>query len=77
MFRVEIVLTDADRLVEMVDAMRAWFEQQKSTPATFGYSLSAARTMFRIDFESEVQAAAFAKAFNGVIVDDPPEQRSA
>lgn len=72
MFRVEFVLPNADRLVEMVDAVRAWFDQHNSTPVTFGYSLTASRTLFRIDFATETQAVAFGKAFNGLVVDPPP-----
>jgi hypothetical protein len=37
-------------------------------PLTFGYSLTAARVLFRIDFASETHADAFAEAFDGSIV---------
>jgi len=50
MFRVEISLSDADRLVETIEAMQAWCRDRMITPATFGYSLAAARTLFRVDF---------------------------
>lgn len=71
MFRVEVALPDADRLVEMVDAMRAWFDAHGITPVTFGYSLSATRTLFRIDFANNTDAIAFAQAFNGTTIDHP------
>ena len=68
MFRVEIRLLDEDRLVEAVEAMRPWLKAQEFVPSTFGYSLGASRVLFRVDFASEAQAAAFAEAFDGAIV---------
>ena len=70
MFRVEIRLADEDRLVETVEAMRTWLADHQFTPETFGYSLSSELVRFRVDFAIEAQAAAFAKAFGGVIVRD-------
>jgi len=69
MFRVEISLSDADRLMETIEAMQAWCRDRMITPATFGYSLAAARTLFRVDFAETEQAAAFAEHFHGAIVD--------
>jgi hypothetical protein len=68
MFRVEIRLSDENRLVETVEAMRTWLKAQEFVPSTFGYSLASTRVLFRVDFASEAQAAAFAKAFEGAIV---------
>lgn len=68
MFRVEVTLSDIDRLVQTVEAMRNWLDRQKTAPLTFGYSLTAARVLFRIDFASETHADAFAEAFDGSIV---------
>ena len=68
MFRVEIRLSDEDRLVETVEAMRTWLDAANFVPTTFGYSLSSARILFRVDFTSEAQAVAFAKAFDGAVV---------
>jgi hypothetical protein len=69
MFRVEASLSDPDRLVETVEAMQAWFKRRVITPVTFGYSITGARTLFRVDFTDEKQAAAFAEGFQGSIVD--------
>ena len=68
MFRVEVALPDIDRLVQTVEAMRNWLDSQKFMPLTFGYSLTSARVLFRIDFASETHADAFAKAFDGSII---------
>jgi hypothetical protein len=68
MFRVEVTLSDIDRLVQTVEAMRNWLDSQRFVPLTFGYSLTAARVLFRIDFASETHADAFAEAFDGSIV---------
>jgi hypothetical protein len=48
--------------------MRGWLRDQRFSPLTFGYSLLSARVLFRIDFDSEPQADAFAKKFAGAIV---------
>jgi hypothetical protein len=69
MFRVEISLSDPERLVETVEAMQAWFKRRVIMPARFGYSITGARTLFRVDFMHEEQAAAFAEGFQGSIVD--------
>jgi hypothetical protein len=77
MFLVEIALPDADRLVETVETMRAWLTQHRLTPVNFGYSLTSSRTLFRVDFATEAQAVTFVGAFGGIIIDRPPQQRSA
>ena len=77
MFLVEIGLADADRLVETSDAMRAWFDERGLAPLTFGYSLTASRTLFRVEFANEGQAVAFSKAFQGIIIEHPPTPRAA
>jgi hypothetical protein len=68
MFRVEVCLSDVDALVQTVETMRGWLRDQRFSPLTFGYSLLSARVLFRIDFDSEPQADAFAKKFAGAIV---------
>jgi hypothetical protein len=68
MFRVQVALADAERLVATIDAMQAWFKRQEITPATFGYSLGAASTLFRVDFAEEADALAFAAMFHGALV---------
>ena len=68
MFRVEIRLPDEDRLVETIETMQTWLKAQEFVPSTFGYSLASTRILFRINFTSEAQAAAFSKAFGGAIV---------
>jgi len=68
MFRVEVPIRDEDKLVETVEAMRAWLDAENITPSRFGYSLSSTRILFRIDFVRDGEAAAFADAFHGEIV---------
>jgi hypothetical protein len=68
MFRVEVGLSDVNALVETVESMRGWLHDQRFSPLTFGYSLLSTRVLFRIDFDSEPQADAFAKAFDGAII---------
>ena len=67
MFRVEVRLSDPDRLVETVDAMQTWLTQHGVRPVTFGYSLTANRTLFRIEFAGEADASVFVEAFGGAI----------
>ena len=64
MFRVEIRLSDEDRLIETVEAMRTWLKAQEFVPSTFGYSLASSRVLFRVDFASAAQATARSKAFS-------------
>jgi len=68
MFRVEVCQSDVDALVRTVESMRTWLRDQRFSPSTFGYSLFSTRILFRIDFDSEAQADAFAKNFGGAIV---------
>ena len=61
-------LSDVNALVETVESMRDWLHDQRFSPLTVGYSLLSTRVLFRIDFDSEPQADAFAKAFDGAII---------
>ena len=70
MFRVKIRLADEERLVETIETMRAWLIDRQFTPTKFGYSLASASTLFQIDFAMEAEAAAFARAFGGVVATD-------
>lgn len=69
MFPVEVSLAEHDKLVETIEAMRTWLDHKKFEPAVFRYSLGSARILFQVDFAVEAEAAEFARAFAGKLVE--------
>ena len=68
MFPVEIKIVDEDTLAEQMATLRCWLDHQRFEPAVFRYSFVSSAILFRVDFASEAEAAAFATAFDGKIV---------
>ena len=48
--------------------VRCWLDQQRFEPVVFRYSFVSSAILFRVDFASEAEAAAFATALDGRIV---------
>jgi hypothetical protein len=68
MFPVEISIHDEDTLAERMTTVQQWLDDQRFEPLTFRYSFLSAVILFRVDFESEAEAVAFATAFDGKII---------
>ena len=69
MFPVEVLIADEDKLVETIETMRTWLDHKRFEPAVFRYSFGDARILFQVDFANEAEAAEFAKAFAGSVID--------
>ncbi len=48
--------------------VRCWLDHQRVEPMVFRYSFVSSAILFRVDFASEAEAAAFATAFDGKMV---------
>jgi hypothetical protein len=68
-FCVNIKISPEGILQEEMDNMRIWLDHQRFEPATFRQSRIGSGIVFYIYFAQEGQAAAFARAFGGTIVD--------
>ena len=66
MFPVEIRIAE-DALTARMATMREWLDHQRFEPATFRYTFTPPGILFRVEFTLEVQAVAFAKAFDGQV----------
>jgi len=69
MFPVEVSLAERDKLVETIEAMRTWLDHKRFEPAVFRYSFAHSWILFQVDFVIEAEAAEFARAFGGKLVD--------
>ena len=67
-FPVEIKIVDEGTLAEQMGTVRCWLDHQGVEPMVFRYSFVSSAILFRVDFASEAEAAAFATAFDGKIV---------
>ena len=56
-----------DDLVEPMGRMRDWLDAQRMTPRLFEFDAGA----FRVAFATVPEAAAFAQAFGGQIIEEP------
>ena len=62
--RVEIRRTGSD-VASPMGEMRSWLDRHHVQSAVFKHSVAGARMTFRIWFNGEAQAKAFAQAFGG------------
>ena len=67
-FPVEIKIVDEGTLAEQMGTVRCWLDHQGVEPMVFRYSFVSSAILFRVDFASEAEAAAFATAFDGKMV---------
>jgi hypothetical protein len=61
---VEVSVTEDD-LVGQMNRMRAWLDHRHFEPSSFKLSPAAGRSVVRVFFKSESEAAAFAAEFGG------------
>ena len=54
--------------------MRMWLDARRIEPATFGMSLTAGSTIFRLTFRDRRHAVAFARAFSGTVLPEPGDR---
>ena len=59
------VSVNEDDLVGQMNRMRAWLDHRHFEPSSFKLSPAAGRTVVRVFFKSESEAAAFAAEFGG------------
>ena len=67
LFPVEMLIPERDEnaLTARMTAMREWLDRYRFEPAIFRYTFTEDGILFRIDFEVESEARAFAKEFAG------------
>ena len=70
LYTVEVRSIVGDLLASMSE-MRTWLDHNRFQPDAFRYSRGSPTTTFRLEFKSEQQAKAFAKAFGGRIMGVP------
>ena len=64
---VEVPVAE-ERLSERMNQMRAWLDHQRSAPSRFQVSDAGAESPgFRVYFNAEDEAAAFARQFGGSV----------
>ena len=59
-------------LPAIMKLMQAWLDGRGYRTNTFEYVISGSGTLVRVQFEQEVEAAAFAEEFAGSVSDDCP-----
>ena len=65
---------DGEGLASPMTQMRMWLDARRIAPATFGMSLIAGGTIFRLAFRDRRDAAAFARAFSGIVLPQPGDR---
>ena len=65
---------DGEGLAGPMTQMRMWLDARRIEPATFGMSLIAGGTIFRLAFRDRRDAAAFARAFSGIVLPQPGDR---
>ncbi|TMK06972.1 MAG: hypothetical protein E6G72_16085 [Alphaproteobacteria bacterium] len=65
---------DGEGLASPMTQMRMWLDARRIEPATFGMSLIAGGTIFRLAFRDRRDAAAFARAFSGIVLPQPGDR---
>ena len=68
---------DGEGLAAPMSQMRMWLDARRIEPATFGMSLTAGSTIFRLTFRDRRHAAAFARAFSGIVLPQPGDRSAA
>jgi hypothetical protein len=78
-FPVEIRLAEPNEavLTARMTEMREWLDHRRLQPLVFRYTFETRGLVFRVDFNAEADAAAFARAFGGRVVLVPAETQAA
>ena len=61
----------SDNLSGPMATMRTWLDVHQIAPKLFQYSIISWDVVFRLEFESGADAAAFGQAFDGRVVGTP------
>ena len=69
-FTVEVRLIGGD-LITSMRHMRTWLDRQRVEPEAFRHSSGGAGITFRVDFNLECEAVAFARGFGGRLIGLP------
>jgi len=70
MYIVEI-RREGDNLAGPIEQMRTWLDANRIEPVVFRLSLIPGGTIFRVEFRSAREAAAFARAVVGRVIVEP------
>lgn len=68
MFPVEISISDEELLTARMNAMRQWLDHRGFEPSVFRYTFTAPGLVIHIEFKIEAEAIAFAKEFDGRVI---------
>ena len=70
MFPVEIRVLEGNEkaMTARMDTMREWLDHRRCEPSTFRYTFEPRGLVFRVHFEAEAEAVAFAKDFGGRVM---------
>ena len=68
---------EGEGLAAPMTQMRMWLDARRIEPATFGMSLTAGGTIFRLAFRDRRHAAAFARTFSGTVLPQPRDRSAA
>ena len=68
---------DGEGLAAPMTQMRMWLDARRVEPATFGMSLTAGSTIFRLTFRDRRHAVAFARAFSGTVLPQSRDRSAA
>ena len=63
------VRSDDDDVAAAMNQMRTWLDHHRFEPDNFRQSADGAETRFRLGFKIESEAAAFAAAFRGRVLE--------
>jgi hypothetical protein len=67
---VEVCVSDHGLVDSMAD-MRTWLDHKRIEPLGFRHCADSKRMTFQVDFNSEPEAAGFARAFGGRMIGGP------
>jgi hypothetical protein len=67
LYSVQLRLEDGDIGSQMTE-MRFWLDLHRFEPDVFQYRMEADAVVFRVEFKASSEAAAFAEAFGGSLV---------
>lgn len=63
-----------ENLSTTMSAMRTWLDNRRVEPDVFRYEMTATGTVVRVNFKVESEAAAFAQAFPGALIDGKADE---
>src|SRR4051812_14659547 len=76
-FPVEISIRDEQELTPRMSAMRQWLDHCGFEPSVFRYTFGVPGLVIHVEFKVEAEAIAFAKEFEGQVIQVSAEMRVA